>query len=642
MAMGSGQLKGQHEVQPQIIMSRTNPITQSRYYRWGMLFLTVVFVLASVLLPHEAYAASSLAPVIQEYTYAECSRADEEAVQAEMAALAHSVLVEGSSGLDIDALVASTWRTLGADAAFDAAVDAGIARVQTERGYWERFWSGWSADKAEEFAGQVAIYAFEDAALKAKLDEISAAIANSLVLELEAAAARSASSALLCLQSYVGEQYSATLFSAFEARVSQELDADLELGESQVMISPLEMHNKGLTGVGVIVATQITRRVAQALAQKITGRLAGKIAGRVLGRLGSSVIPYVGWAVGVGLLVWDLWEGSQGALPTIRDALQAEEVKQEVRAEISAAVAEGVADEVETLASTLAVTLVGQWQEFCANHGVVCQLAAENSTFRALLDNLPVANLTRLVQLTDFYWSELGKAPLVAAVNDGTLAKLLAAPPTLDLILTETGDPATTLLWWEIAGDALPKVVELRLFETIDPHEMPQLSLAAFLSIDNNAIIHKLQVLPIEQLLILLQLPTADLTQIAATATPDELDWLAAYLATLPKEEATETGHALATGQVTIAMLQSPPQAADNDTQGGEVAGVQEELESAEASATAPVAGVPEVVATWWALLVNSGLADNGVAVAAMVVVFLLIAVGMVLALRRELTDPPL
>ena len=74
--------------------------------------LALLVAVASMLLPDSVQAASSL----QEYTYAECSRLDEAAVQAEMTKLAHGVLVEGSSGLEIDALVATTWRTLGADA----------------------------------------------------------------------------------------------------------------------------------------------------------------------------------------------------------------------------------------------------------------------------------------------------------------------------------------------------------------------------------------------------------------------------------------------------------------------------------------------------------------------------------------------
>ena len=181
------QTERQAGVQKQIHPLRLHPLRLARLRQWSMIALALLVLAASILLPHEAQAAS----LPQEYTYAECSRADEAAMQDEMTALAHSVLVEGSSGLDINALVAQKWRETNADTTFNAAVDAGIARVLAEKGYWERFLSGWSADKAEELAGQVATYAFEDAALKVKLDELSTAIAVSLVAELESAAARS-------------------------------------------------------------------------------------------------------------------------------------------------------------------------------------------------------------------------------------------------------------------------------------------------------------------------------------------------------------------------------------------------------------------------------------------------------------------
>ena len=305
---------------------------KSSWQRWTLFVAALMLALTTMLLPRPVAAAMRVAPMRQGYTYAECSQADAAAVQGEMTTIAQGLLTQASSGLDVNALVARQWQETNIGVTLDQAVDAAIVRLQAREGYWSRFWSGWSADKAEEFAAQAATEAFNDPALTAKLDELAAAIAASLVIEMETATAQSASSALLCLQDYVGEQYSATLFTAFQAEVSQELGAELALEDAvQVQVAPLDDHTKGLTGIGVIVASQITRRIAASLAQKITGRLAGKIAGRVLGRLGSSVIPYIGWAVGAGLIICDLVEGSQGALPQISESLQREEVKQEVR-----------------------------------------------------------------------------------------------------------------------------------------------------------------------------------------------------------------------------------------------------------------------------------------------------------------------
>ena len=78
--------------------------------------------------------------------------------------------------------------------------------------------------------------------------------------------------------------------------------------------------------------------------------MAGRIVGRVLGRLGSSLIPWVGWLIGAGLIAWDIWDGSKGALPQIEQSLQSEEVKAAIRAEISDSVSESLDAEMAAIA----------------------------------------------------------------------------------------------------------------------------------------------------------------------------------------------------------------------------------------------------------------------------------------------------
>ena len=46
--------------------------------------------------------------------------------------------------------------------------------------------------------------------------------------------------------------------------------------------------------------------------------------------------------IGAGLIVWDLVEGAQGALPQIQETLQSDEIKAEVRAEIATAIDAGL------------------------------------------------------------------------------------------------------------------------------------------------------------------------------------------------------------------------------------------------------------------------------------------------------------
>src|SRR5690606_36695359 len=108
----------------------------------------------------------------------------------------------------------------------------------------------------------------------------------------------------------------------------------------------------------------------------------------------------------------------------------------------------------------------------------------------------------------------------------------------------------------------------------------------------------------------------------------------------LTPQETAQVAQALANGSLTLAALQAPPaevvHAGDNSgvaVLGDSVLG--NEQPSAEAQ---PATGLlPEAVIALWMPWI-----ENGVAVAAGIVVLLLVAVGAVLARRREITDPPI
>lgn len=599
------------------------------YSLWQRLvfwFLALLIGSASVLTAAPVHAA----PPAQDYTYEECSRADEVSVQAEMEAIALGMLSTASSGLDIDGLVERKWNELGVGTTFDQAVDAALLSVQQETGYWERFVSGWSATQAEALANQVAVKAFTSPAFQNKIEELSTALAQSMVLEMQAHAARSASSALLCLQSYVGERYSATLYTAFEQRIGQEVTSLPALDETgaPITVAPVDLHLKALGGVGVIVAAQVTRRIALALTEKISGRLAGKVAGRVLGRLGSSVIPYIGWLVGAGLIVWDLVEGSQGALPQIRSALQAEEVKQEVRSEIAVAVREGLESEIHTLAATLAATLVEEWQGFCGAHGDLCALAAANTLFRTFLAATPVDQLDRLNRQAAIFVAELDPGQLDTSLADGTFAALLTLPESALDLLRRTRSPQTVLAWAELAGPALDRVVAAELYRWTTPGQLTPATFSWLVAIEDNDIIHNLLALESANLAALTRLPVADVQAVVATLSADDVTWLAGYLAGQPGADAQTTLAQLTSGATTIAALQAPPKPVAIPVQAGELS-----VEAVPAVEAAPGVG-PVVGPSVWT-------SPNGVLVAAAMLLLFLLGFGVFVSLRGDSNGRP-
>jgi len=395
------------EIQEGPKMLQRNPSRKFRlqiYHRIGALFalMALWLTLTSVLLP-----ASALA---QDYTYGECSEVEPGALEAEIEALARVVLTEGQGQLNIDAIVERQWVDVGMDATLDAEVERAVLALMTEEPYWERFWSGWSGDKAEEFATLITDRVFSSTIFMAKLDELAMAIADEVTVELEAIAARSASSSLLCMQQYVGERYSESLLTLFEAEIRTDIDvADLDARSGELGISQLDTHSKAAVGASIIIATQLVRRISVQLGKKIAGRVAGRIVGRVVGKLGSSLIPVAGWLVGGGLIVWDLVEGGKGSLPQIEEALQSEEVKEALRTEIVAAVEAGLDGEVNTMAAQIADELVGEWDGFCERHRYLCSLPEESAEFRAVLDATSVEDLEKISGLVDIFMTDLDR-----------------------------------------------------------------------------------------------------------------------------------------------------------------------------------------------------------------------------------------
>ncbi len=458
-----------------------------------------------------------------DYTYGDCSQTDPAALRTEIEQIAHTALTDESSGLDIDAVVARQWATLDMDSTIDNEVARAVTDLSNRAGYWSRLWSAWSAEQAEEFAITVANDAFGSATFTAKIDELSTAVATEIAQEIEADFARAASVAFLCMKAFVGEQYSATLFSAFENKVSLEVDQVDISTANPVDVSIMDVHQKALGGVGVIVVTEISRRIAQKLATKIAQRIAGKIAGRIVGKAGSALIPIAGWVIGLGLIVWDLWEGGKGALPQIQESLQSEEVKTKVRDEITESVKDGLPQEVSIVALEIAVSIIEEWDAFCGRYQYVCIVAAENETFQQILDVTPLDQIDELSTLVNLFVEDIGRSQLNSAVDNGQFETLLSLPPAALEIFQATKSIETTLAWADLADSRLPGVVEFGIYQQKTPADFDRDLLAAVIGLADKAAIDNLLALDRNEMEQLIDITGANFTALALKLSSAEM-----------------------------------------------------------------------------------------------------------------------
>ena len=524
--------------------------------------VTLLLVLTLVASHAPAYAAPprQAAPTGQ-YTVSDCRTVDKDALRLEIERHALDVIQGETVPLNIEQLVARQWAVLGVDAAIDAAVARATADLYAQEDYFNRLASGWWGDKAQEYAEQVANAAFSSPEFRAKIEELSAAVGAEVARQVETQFAQAASVALLCLREYVGAQYAATLFAAFERTVQVETEQlDLTTGGAPA-INALATHQLALAGVGTILVTQLVYRLTQRLSERIAQRVAGRIAGRILGRVGSSFLPVAGWIIGIGLIVYDLWEGGNGALPQIEEALTSPEVKAKIQEEIVTAIKDDLPDQAALIALETSVSLIEQWQQFCGRYQDICTTAEESDDYGRLLALVPLDELDRLSRLTTWLLNQAGRATLNVVVADGRLERLLALPDATLTELMAWSEPAALLIWLELADGQLPRLVDYGVHRLASPGEFTPAALAALLALPGRAEAEKLLLLPPEQRSAFLSLPQATLDQLAAALTAADLAWLAGYLLADPAPD-VETASEVAAGSVSVAELRAPAAAA--------------------------------------------------------------------------------
>ena len=496
----------------------------------------------------------------EQYTVGDCSRVDKAKVRDEIEAHVLTVINAGGTPADIDRLVERKWADLDMDAAVDAAVQQAVDNLGAQEAYWDKLISGWWGEKAQEYAERIANEAFSSPAFQVKLEELSTAVGSEVARQVETQFAAAASVALLCLKEYVGEQYSNQLFRAFERSVLADTQQVNLSATSPVITSAVQQHGLAIAGVGTILVTQLVYRLAQKLTEKIAQRVAGKVVGRVLGKAGSSFIPVAGWIIGVAMIAYDLWEGNEGALPQIKEALQSEEVKSKIREEIATAIKDDLPDQAALIALETSVSLVEQWQGFCTRFGDVCQVADQNPNFRSLLSLVALDELARLSSLVTWFINQEGRQSLDTAVADGSLEQLLALPDATVAGIVAAMQPREAIGWLNVAGGRLDRVLELGMYRLAQPDEFDAYSVAALMAVSDTAGLQKLLALAPVQRNLLLSLPADTLRTLAADNSLTDLVVLANRMLE-PAQSPTavvQIAEDVAQGHVTIEQLITP------------------------------------------------------------------------------------
>ena len=493
-----------------------------------LVFLLVVsFFPARIARSQESYPVS--------YTFEECARFDEPSLRDELNAITQAVFAEGRSQITVANIVERKWQELGMDARVDREVEIAVNLVRSDTPFWERIWSAWSSKAAEELAVRIAEEAFGSDSFNSDFDELSAIIASDIVDELRLVTAESASSALVCVQEFIGDRFSITMVEALDRQIQDDLEVAIgKTDTDQNFIDVFRAHTNLAGGIAVIVGTRIGTGIAKKLATTLSKNLVTRIASRILTRTLAGVIPIVGWIIGGVLIVTDLVGSRDGALPFIRDSLQSEEAKTEMKEWIAEEVSEELRRESPLLARDIANSTFRKWQDFREKFSRVLDLAEELPRFRSILDRTKVdqvANLAELVHLVE----EKEHEKLEELILSGRFEFIQGLPEEAIEILRVTGKSSILIAWAEFAEELVEQVVETELFLVASPADFAdRTELQRVLALETSGLIQTLMLLDRKVREALLGLPTVHTQQLVDVYSPEELTWLVnAYLAGL-------------------------------------------------------------------------------------------------------------
>jgi lysozyme family protein len=480
--------------------------------------------------------------------YEACQAQDEEGFRRAIEALTLKGLEAGLAKLDYGPLVADAWRRERFDETIDRQVDEAIAQVRDES-TWFQLWSSLaSRDSAQELATSAAERVYRSDAIKQGIERISADVAKEIGKRIELAVIDTAGPAIQCMQAFLGRRYGATVAGVVGADTGREYAIDPFTGGAQVSTGQVLVEGKeGIAGAVVLV---LRRQLS---------RMAARIGQRVLGSVLSRLVSTVAGVVGVVLIAKDIWDFRHGVLPIIAEEMKSKATKDKVRQEIAGTLAEHVGQSVKEIAQGTAERVVDIWLDFRRAHAKVLELAERNADFKRLLDTIRPPDLPRLDEVTALVLASEGEAGIARRLGDGTLHKAVSAsPPGAIEIAREARSLETALKWSAVAGESLPRVVELEVYRRATPESFTKAGLQRLLGLDDRLATVRLAALPPATRDALLELDSPALVKLARALDEPQLESLARYVTALEKGVAQRVLAAVAQSPARMADLASP------------------------------------------------------------------------------------
>ena len=461
-----------------------------------------------------------------------CLNLNEKDLRSELRTLTQQFFSAELGAVDLPRMVENKWLELGLPDLLETEVSRAVGSVRQDTSWTKNITSSFSPAQATELAEQVANRAFTSEALRARLETLASEVADDFTESFTSVAARSASSATECVQTYLGNTYGNAVVTAY----GQEIQAQVEATGTEALTKDFQPDILGVrSGVGVasIAGGYVARAVARRLSTQISRRVAGNIATRILGRAGSSVIPVIGWAVGGGLIAWDIYSSfTRGPFLAISRQLAGDKTQQQIQEEIANSLREDIPTVSAELSAGIANEVFTQWQSFTQNFRLVLDLAGRNATFRQDLGRVPDIDLYKLAEIV----RNVPERAVLEATRKGELRRVVELPESALEILETSPSITTVLAWADLAGTRLDDVVNTEVYRYKTPEDFSQRTLKRLLNTDNVVTIAEVSALPKQDMDTLLNLPTANLNALTNEFNSGQLETVAWYAGALNQE----------------------------------------------------------------------------------------------------------
>lgn len=452
------------------------------------------------------------------YQYIECESIDEKSLRSELNKLCQYTFINESNKINIAKLVDGKWNAIGIDNVINSEVDSAIKKVKDDQGILNSFLSGWSEDKAKALADKVSTIAFSSEALKQSLDQLALEVSNSLSQEIEVASAESASTALLCIQQFIGKKYSSAIVSAFNHELKHDLKK-LNLKDQEINSSFIKIHKLGIGGLGLIIGQKIAKRMGTVISKRISQGLMKRIGGRF--------IPVVGWT----MLIYDITSNIDGALPTIQKSLKSQEIKDKIKDDITKQISFQLRQEYPQIAREISNNIYSIWLDFKAKFKVVLDLSQENDNFKIILNNAQKDDFLKISNLVNISISSIGKEKLVDSLNDGSFERVFNLPSeSAWQILITSKSMKKVIEWADLSGNRIDDIVKFEIYKHKNPEDFNKDSIDKLLELNDKGAIAKIILLDKPSIDSLLKYSTDSIVNMVNKLSIEDLKSLINYL----------------------------------------------------------------------------------------------------------------